>query len=237
MSGVDILGQIGAAKAAESPAPANTLNNAAGVEGGNAPKQSGETVETPAPKVPLDSSEGKADAASIAANEPGPSNVTSGGVTGVQSDVSKLPISGVQQQMANADLTKAGTSNNPGDMIRGTPSGSEVVEDIDDALARRDKAAELPEFGFTNLDDHPPLKPGDKIQGPNDRVNRDPTSAELEYGRRVLNEGNLSDEEKRQVANFKPAVIDPPIDENAPPDVPADPRKVAESRGMIFKKA
>lgn len=227
MSGVDILGQIGAAKAAESPAPANTLNNAAGVEGGNAPKQSGETVETPAPKVPLDSSEGKADAASIAANEPNKP----------ATDISKLPISGVQANMANADLTKAGTSNNPGDMIRGTPSGSEVVEDIDDALARRDKAAELPEFGFTNLDDHPPLKPGDKIQGPNDRVNRDPTPAELEYGRRVLNEGNLSDEEKRQVANFKPAVIDPPIDENAPPDVPADPRKVAESRGMIFKKA
>lgn len=207
--GVDILGTI----AAGSSPPANTLNNAAGVEGGNAPKQSGEGV-------------GTSTAAGTAALEQAKPSL----------DVSKLPISGEQQSMANADLTKAGTSNNPGAAIRGTAPGSEVVEDLEDALARSDKAADLPEFGFTSLDDHPPLKPGDKIQGPLDRENRDPTPAELEFGQRVRNDGNLTDEEKKEVAKLKPVIIDPPIDKNAPPDVPADPRKVAESRGMVFKK-
>lgn len=79
-----------------------------------------------------------------------------------------------------------------------------------------------------------PLTPADRIQGPDDRSNREPTEAEIELGkleaqRRTI-EAGLSDYE------FIPAISDPEIDPNAPADVPADPKVVAESRGQLKPK-
>lgn len=81
-----------------------------------------------------------------------------------------------------------------------------------------------------------PLRPGDVIQGPGDRKNRRPNENELKTGEDVYRY-NLSDEEIEALESQKFAVIDPPIDENAPKDVPADPRKVAESRGIKFPES
>lgn len=78
-----------------------------------------------------------------------------------------------------------------------------------------------------------PLKPGDVVQGPGDRRNRKPNEKELEAGKNEY-QYHLTPEEQEVLNSQKFTVIDPPIDKNAPKDVPADPRKVAESRGIKF---
>lgn len=79
-----------------------------------------------------------------------------------------------------------------------------------------------------------PLTPVDRVQGPNDRANREPTAAEIELGEREAQ--RLAIEQGNSDLEFVPATSDPEIDPNAPKDVPADPKKVAESRGQIVPK-
>lgn len=100
------------------------------------------------------------------------------------------------------------------------------------------RAVDLVEEEKKAKDDAPvlPLRPGDVVQGPGDRKNRRPKDAELEAGKKEFN-FDLTDEEQEALASQKFEVKDPPIDENAPKDEPADPRKVAEGRGIKFPKA
>jgi hypothetical protein len=94
---------------------------------------------------------------------------------------------------------------------------------------------EMEKVGFTPLEEHPPLKEGDKIQGPHDRANRPPTDKELEHGRAAF-AGVVDPVDQATLLSQQGEVKDPPIDKNAPKDVPADPRKVAESRGIKLKE-
>lgn len=154
---------------------------------------------------------------------------------------------------ARTSLDAAKALPNPGDVVlsSGTntpPSNVEVQtpEDRDERLRagdpNRDFNAErealnreeqhrdtlMKKYRGTPLGDHPPLKKGDKIQGPYDRTNREPTEDELAHGEFVT---AFQDKPEYTAKEHEPN--DPPIDESAPKDVPADPRKVAESRGMI----
>lgn len=82
--------------------------------------------------------------------------------------------------------------------------------------------------------DHPPLTENDVIQGPGDRKNRKPRPEELEAGK-LYRQGVLTADQQLAVTEQRGEHNDPPIDESAPKDVPADPRKVAESRGFKLK--
>jgi hypothetical protein len=75
-----------------------------------------------------------------------------------------------------------------------------------------------------------PLRKGDKIQGPNDRTNRLATEEEIQAGNLVFGDPDNPLDLK------DPEIKDPPIDENAPEDKPADPMEVARSRGMLKEK-
>lgn len=137
----------------------------------------------------------------------------------------------------------------PGVAFRGTQAQAvESPEDRDDRVAAarpepdRGPARpaptkeEMEALGFTPLEDHPPLKEGDVIQGPHDRGNRKPTEKELELGRIAASTDLGPDEQELLRSSRQVEIKDPPIDKNAPKDVPADPRKVAESRGIKLKE-
>ncbi len=140
-----------------------------------------------------------------------------------------------------ASLEAAKATADPGKTLRGGGNTSvQSPEEADQLRARSSPQvgfAPVPEpvvenlepYGYTPLTAHPPLKPGDKIQGPHDRNNRPPTEKEIEAGKLASMDMHLDENE----VLVPPEPVDPPIDENAPEDKPADLRKVAEERGQV----
>jgi hypothetical protein len=104
------------------------------------------------------------------------------------------------------------------------------VTTVEDAEAdRKEPDAAIVE----GIKDGPLLREGSVIQGPNDRKNRPATAEEIALSKQFHEDG-LTDQEREDIANQRPKVPDIEIDKSAPPDVPANPRKVAESRGIVF---
>jgi hypothetical protein len=164
-------------------------------------------------------------------------------------DVNPVDELGIPIVQKAKDLDKVAADNDPRARMSGQIGGGvETKAEADKVREETDpkdpeKAdfippgadATLKDLGYTPLDSHPPLAEGDRIQGPHDRGNRKPTKAELEAGKRAT-ENQLSREEMLEAQRQNGAIKDPPIDENAPKDKPADPRKVLEGRGIKFEK-